>query len=181
MIDKLLPDDGEDYTDALVVVALKWLSQPPQDKEDAADTISMLLLRTGRDDFFRTHRINLIRGSTSQLSLYNGRIDNYVVLFDMYVISFLVRKGIGCRTRPVAYDSILADMDSPYLAARQARRIELLWSDPHSLLELCCFAVRDNMNNPSKHQIHRLGLPKAIEGNVLFRSVAREFCERFCQ
>ena len=57
----------------------------------------------------------------------------------------------------------------------QAQRIESLWDGPHSLLKLCCFTIRDNMNNLSKHQIYQLGLPKTVEDSVMFHDVATTF------
>ena len=180
VVEKLLPSNGEDRSEALIAAAHRWFTHPPQIIEDAIDTISILLLRTGRDDFFRTHRIRHVGNGTLQLSLYDGPLEfnSNVTRFDFFWICLLVRKGIGSRTRPDIANAVLVDFDSSSIELKQARKMEALWNNPNSLSELCCFAIRDNLNNPtSRHQVHKLGLPKAIEECVLFRGVAREFCK----
>ena len=176
VVEKLLPNDGEDYTDALIATVQKWFFQPPPNVDDAIDTISMFLLRSGRDDFFTTNRLSLEGNGTLQLSLYNNLQYN-VDLCDVYGLSILVRKGMGCRTPPHLSGTISADRNPSSIELQRYERTEALWNHPNSLSELCCFTIRDTMNNPSKHKINELGLPKEIADLAMFRNVAREFCE----
>ena len=181
VIKKLLPTDGEDNTDTLVEVILRWLPKPPQDMEDVISTISMLLVRTGRDDFFKTHRIARVNDwfhqNTLELSLYNGLANSAMHPLKMFALCLIVRKGMGCSTRPELSEDIL-DRTSP-IQLEQVERINTMWDNPHSLSELCCFTIRDHMRNLSKphNLLLTLELPKAIEDIVMFRDVAREVCK----
>ena len=178
VIEKLIPNDGEDYSDALISFVHRSFYPLPRDVEDAVHSISMLLLRTGKDDIFKTHSLRYERNGIVKLFIYNSQIqlNSNIVLFDMFGICFLVRKGMGCRTRPDLAGAISAEFDPSSNQVKQALKMESLWNDPNSLSELCCFTIRDNLTNPSKHQIRILGLPKALEDIATFRKIAREFC-----
>ena len=88
-------------------------------------------------------------------------------------LCILVRKGIGSRTGP-GLSTVIEHRETEQHETGKAREIDGLWDEPFTLLEECCFRIRESIENPTPCKIHQLRLPKKLTDMLLFLNVARE-------
>ena len=115
----------------------------------------------------------------------------------MYVISKLVRKGLGGRRKPpmslcyATISSIKAEgsiipgastgEESNVNLEEEVKmidEIDALFCNPLRLFEQCCFTIRRSLRHPKRENLRLLPLPKLLCDQVMFPNLCREIVEQ---
>ena len=169
-------------------------------RESIPEVLSRLLLCTKREDFFRLCRVKAVQSLNGGELVYALTRRNTndeevpwlsIKLSDMYVISYLVRKGLNGTTSPGCsaalkkyraqgglYGPNDGQMDARFeKAAKEAEEVDSLFEGPLSAFELSSFAIRDSIHQSKYETISQLPKPKLIINHLLFLELGSKICE----
>ena len=186
---QLIPQDPI-YCDTIVTYlwALQQRRRLPE-TADVSNVLARLFLNATREEFFTSYDLTsiVLVNNEAKIELGNDVYPSLLSVSQLYVLCFLVRKGLGAKTSihfsaAVSQFRAFAQMHGQHDAlsedtAEKAHDIDALFKEPLSLFEQCRFTVRDYIKTPKHEKIRQLPVPKAIQDKLMFLDLGKEIKE----